>query len=577
MNPVLVKLARFGEIGWLSCKFAEFIAQQAKVEANHPLVYSAALVCEANRAGDVCVDLAQLSGRPYFSSSQIDAAEIPPTLDTDTWCQQLLASNCVGTPGQHSPLTLESSRLYLNRYWHYESSIAREVIARCKQQETGAIAPAKADSDRLDADQQAAIITAANRGFSVISGGPGSGKTSSVIRILSLLLARDPQSRIALAAPTGKAAARMMTSIRQGLEHSDLDDATRAVLPVEATTLHRLLEYRHHRYHYHRQRRLPVDCVVVDEASMIDIKLLFHLLEALPDEARLILLGDRDQLASVAAGNVLGDITGHGSAPSDSPIADSIALLRQSYRFDRDSAVGELAGLVNQGQASAAIDLLARSQHGLSWYDTDSEQIEPRVLAGLLEAYQAVLSSDSPQSALDAFASTRLLCATNHGPLGVDAVNRQISTALLARNQLAAGEQYHGLPIMIVHNHHELDLFNGDTGILWQTGNRLQACFADAAGGVRSLALNRLPEFVPAWASTVHKSQGSEFDSVTLLLPADAESPVLSRELLYTAITRARESFCLHGSQAAVGRAIDNLTRRHSGLAEKLGWAGAAA
>lgn len=571
MNSTLTQLARSGEIGWLSWHFAEFIAQQAKVEDDHPLVYSAAMVCEANRNGDICVDLALHSGQPYFHSSLIDSANMPQALDTDTWCQQLLSSGCAGTPEESTPLTLEGSRLYLNRYWHYENSVANEILTRAGFCESNDDEYAHLKLDLLDADQQAAIITAANRRFSVISGGPGSGKTSSVIRILNVLLARNPHSRIALAAPTGKAAARMMDSIRQGA-HRDIDDLSHAVIPQEATTLHRLLDFRDHEFHYHRQCRLPVDCVVIDEASMIDMKMLYHLFEALPEQARVILLGDRDQLASVAAGNVLGDITGHGSTQSDSPVAASIALLRHSYRFDQHSAVGALAGLVNQGQAQATIDLLAQVSDELIWYDSEAESIDSEALAGLLDAYQRVLVADSAEAALEAFSMTRLLCATNHGPLGVDAINQQISSALLERNQRPTHEWYHGLPIMIARNQHELNLFNGDTGILWQSGHRLHACFADSQRGVRSLALNRLPEFVPAWASTVHKSQGSEFDSVMLLLPNDAESPVLSRELLYTAITRARKTFSLHGSAAVVRSAVQNLTQRHSGLAEKLGW-----
>lgn len=571
MNPVLAQLARHGDIGWLSFHFAEFIGQQAGVEAEHSLVYTAALVCETNRSGDVCIDLAERADQPFFSSNQVDAANIPRAADCDSWRQLLLQSNCVGTVDEVAPLTLDGNRLYLNRFWYYENGVATGILARANWQDDEQPALAATTGDGGDPDQQAAILTAASRRFCVISGGPGSGKTASVIRILALLLERDPQCRIALAAPTGKAAARMMDSIRHGLGRNGDDDLIHNALPDEASTIHRLLDSRWQSFGYHRQRRLPVDCVVIDEASMIDLKLLFHLLEALPDHARLILLGDRDQLASVAAGNVLGDITGHGCQPV-SPMAGSIALLRHSYRFTQDSAVGRLAGLVNQGRADEATALLRQQPHGLTWHDSEAEQLDPGVLNEMLDICQAIPDSESPQLALEAFAKTRLLCATNHGALGVDALNQQMTSGLLERLEQPVSELHHGLPIMIVRNQHDLNLFNGDTGILWQGENGMQACFDDGAGGVRRLALNRLPEFVPAWVSTVHKSQGSEFDSVMLILPADAESPVLVRELLYTAITRARISFCLHGSSAAFRCAIDNLTRRHSGLAEKLGW-----
>ena len=366
----------------------------------------------------------------------------------------------------------------------------------------------------------------------------------------------------------------MMGSINQRINQIEMDPESTATLPTTATTIHRLLRYRRHSYHYHEQHQLAVDCVVVDEASMIDLKLMFHLLTALPASARLILLGDRDQLASVAAGNVLGDITGHGYASDfDSiPVASSVALLRNNYRFNRDSAIGELAAQVNQGQNLAALELLHKRDRGLYWYAESGDHIHADALAWLYAAYDPIFHSDSPQEALEVYEKTRVLCATNLGLLGVDSLNRMISQAMLARNNLPQADLYPGLPILIKRNHHELELFNGDTGILWRHAGDLRACFRDSAGDIRDLAVNRLPDFAPAWASTVHKSQGSEFDSVFLILPSDSESEALSRELLYTAITRARQQFILHATETVVNRAIDNITLRHSGLAQKLGW-----
>lgn len=307
---------------------------------------------------------------------------------------------------------------------------------------------------------------------------------------------------------------------------------------------------------------------------MIDLKLMYHLLAALPQSARLILLGDRDQLASVAAGNVLGDITGHGCALDDqsAPVADSIALLRNNYRFDEDSAIGDMATLVNQGRSDAVIELLRANDRGLRWFEGNSDQLDARALAWLHDAYQPIFECDTPQKALEVYESTRLLCATNRGPCGVESLNRNISSALLARNQIPESDLYGGLPVMITRNHRELGLFNGDTGILWHFEQGLRACFRDANGDIRDLAISRLPDFVPAWASTVHKSQGSEFDAVLLILPFDPESGALSRELLYTAVTRARRQFYLHAPAGVVINAVEKLTRRRSGLAQKLGW-----
>ncbi len=581
MKSLLYNLARGGDISWLSYYFAEFVSRQAGDAIDDLAGLSAALVSEANLAGNVCVELDRYRAQPLFSSEQIDAALIPGNLDSADWRARLQKCSCVGGPDENAPLVLDGHRLYLGRFWFYEDVVARKISTMLDNetntdpQAIGAHIDALFATEKLvDEDQKNAVLTAASKSFSVISGGPGSGKTSTVVRILAVLLTLDPACRIALAAPTGKAAARMTDSIRQRLDQIDIDSSTTKNLPVEATTLHRLLGYRRNGFNYNENNRLPVDCVVIDEASMIDLKLMFHLLVALPAHARLILLGDRDQLASVAAGNVLGDITGHGHALETriSPLAASIALLRNNYRFDRDSAIGEIASLVNRGRSADAVNLLRRDDAGLRWYRVSTDQIDAEALAWLYDAYQPIFEQDTPEGALDIYESTRVLCATNRGPCGVESLNSRISSALLARNQMPESDLYSGLPIMITRNHHELGLYNGDTGILWQYPQGLRACFRDAGEGIRDLAINRLPDFTPAWASSVHKSQGSEFDSVLLILPFDPESEVLSRELVYTAITRARQRFILHAADSVVINAIEKLTRRHSGLAHKLGW-----
>jgi len=247
-------------------------------------------------------------------------------------------------------------------------------------------------------------------------------------------------------------------------------------------------------------------------------------------------------------------------------------LLRNNYRFDHDSAIGEVAAHVNQGQSKPTLELLRRGDRGLRWYAEGHDQIHADALAWLYAAYEPIFECNSPGAALEVYEKTRVLGATNQGPLGVKSLNRMISQAMLARNNLPESDLYAGLPILIKRNHHELGLFNGDTGILWRYTTGLRACFRDSSGDIRDLAVNRLPEFGPAWASTVHKSQGSEFDSVFLILPSDPDSEALSRELLYTAITRARKQFILHASESVVNSSIESLTQRHSGLARKLGW-----
>ncbi len=579
MKSLLNQLARQGDIDWLSYYFAQFISEQANTDIDDLLALSAALVSEANLAGDVCIDLAQLSNKPLFSSSRIDC-EIPRGIDSHQWVAYLATTSVVGDTAHQTPLILDDQRLYLHRYWHYENQVAAGIYARLspepvdKQALMVQIESLFADARPEEQEQQSAVLQAVQQRFTVISGGPGTGKTTTVVKILAALLTIQPDIRIALAAPTGKAAARMMDSIQNRIDQISIDADKRSLIPTRASTLHRLLGYRQRHFQYGREHRLAVDCVIVDEASMIDLSLMFHLLQALPDRARLILLGDRDQLASVSAGNVMGDITGHGrSLDQASPeLAGAIALLRHSYRFDASGGIANLAQQVNLGDSNAALSLLESRDKSIHWQISEDEQLEPKYLDWILKSYQPVFEADSVSDALQQFDKTRVLSAINWGPLGVNELNQLISSKLLAKNQLPDSGSFHGMPIMVNRNHYELGIFNGDSGILWQTRKGLVACFDDGSGGVREISLNRLSDYSPAWVTTVHKSQGSEFDSVLLVLPGDAEAEVLSRELLYTAITRARRDFHLHAGRSVITQTIKRLTKRDSGLAAKLGW-----
>jgi len=577
VKRVLEQLARYGEIGWLSFHFAEFIAAQADTPVDDLLCLTAARLCEENLAGSVCIDLAQLAGKPLFGSAIPAAGELPAAADLASWREMLLASGCVEGPGRRAPMTLDGDRLYLHRFWHYEDVVASRIRALLVRQGDDAAAIFErlfGSADDIDRDQQRAVLAAADKPFSVISGGPGSGKTSTVVRILAVLLAREPDCRIALAAPTGKAAARMQEAIKQRLDGLDIDAGLRDRMRLEAQTLHRLLEYRGQTFEHGADNPLAVDCVIIDEASMIDLKLMYQLLLALPPAARLILIGDRDQLASVAAGNILGDITGHGCDvdAGDSAVAGAVSLLGGNYRFSGDSAIGRLADHVNRGETDSAIELLSAQGFGLQWWDDEAAQtLDSAALDWICEAYAPIFACRTAAEALDIYEASRVLCATNRGPLGVDAIGQSISASLVSHAGLPAAELYSGLPIMITRNHYSLGLFNGDSGILWRDESGLKACFR-SEHGVRAIALNRLPAYTPAWASTVHKSQGSEFDSVLLVLPADPASEALSRELLYTAVTRARQNFLLQAARPVLSASIERLTRRYSGLAGKLGW-----
>jgi len=606
MKSLLKRLVNQGEISALSYFFAQFVAEQSADNMDSLLSYSAALASENNQAGDVCVDMNQYLDQPLFSSERVSRQDLPHGTDIEQWRQCLLESPCVGNPGETTPLILEQHRLYLNRYWQYESRVAESITSRLLplpdidvpglSQQLKHLFPHSHDQKGPD-PQMLAVALAASRAFVAISGGPGTGKTTTVIKVLAMLLTQQPDMRIKLAAPTGKAAARMMESIRRRIDDNHLSPEIRDLIPQQASTIHRLLGYRNHRFHHSSSNPLVVDCLVIDEASMLDLTLAYRLFDALPVQARVILLGDRDQLASVAAGNVLGDITGHGQAigysdaavdhlaslldrPTDEipcainplPISDSVALLTQSYRFSEGSGIEQLAGLVNRGQSREAIDLLQAPDSLVSLQLPTGNSLQDDALEWILSLYQPVLNSANVSQAMDRFDRTRVLCAIHSGPFGVDEMNRLISLRLQGSRATAA-EDYPGKPILITANDYELDLFNGDTGLLWpdQTGI-LRACFRGADASIRELPIYSLPEFVTAWAMTVHKSQGSEFESVLLVLPSDDKNIAVSRELLYTGVTRTREQLRIHSPVEVLIQACENLTLRGSGLARKLGW-----
>jgi exodeoxyribonuclease V alpha subunit len=427
-----------------------------------------------------------------------------------------------------------------------------------------------------------------------------------VVKVLALLLEQQPRSHIALAAPTGKAAARLSAAIRDGKQTLNAASTVTALIPEEATTLHRLLGGgRGGRFRHDHTNPLVVDCVVVDEASMIDLPLMARLLDALPPQCRLILLGDRDQLASVDAGNVLGDITGHGSELSYSPemetllcqldavpagslhvddstaaISNSIGLLQHSYRFADDSGIGKVARQVNAGHGMAAFETLCQESHpDLAWLSTDSDELNPTCLHQAVDQFTAYLMQNDIAEALRGFDQFRVLAALRQGPFGVEDINRRIARRLQQRGLIDTGpgepdnsDEYHGKPVIVTVNDYEVGLFNGDTGLLWKgPDGKLSAWFLLGENELRAVPVRQLPQHSCAYALTVHKSQGSEFDQVLLVLPA-GESPVVTRELIYTGITRARRHVTVQACRETFIGACQRRVQRSSALAEKLGW-----
>jgi exodeoxyribonuclease V alpha subunit len=446
-----------------------------------------------------------------------------------------------------------------------------------------------AGDDAGTVGQRRAAAVAALHGLGILCGGPGTGKTHTVARLLALLveLAGDRPPRIALAAPTGKAAQRLAESLRKS---ADVLPAG-LKLPDNVPTLHRLLGLRPDGSARHdADHPLACDLLLIDEASMVDLPLLARTLRALPATARLILLGDPNQLASVEAGAVLGELcAGAGgysaagaarlaaatgdAAPGGGPggIGDAIALLTHSYRFEGGGAIGRLAAAVNAGDADAAFDLLrAGSAARFEAIDTPAA-LNARLAAHVAPALQPLFETADPASALARLGEFQVLTALREGPFGVTGVNAAIERALHRRG-LIRGQavNYTGRPLLIGSNDYSLGLFNGDLGLLLpDAGGALRAWFAGPDGVPRPLTLTRLPAHESAYALTVHKSQGSEFAQVLLILPPQP-NPLLTRELIYTALTRARGGVTVWGTQATLAAAIGRRLERDSGLADRL-------
>ena len=578
---------------------------------------AAAALSLAVSEGHVCLRLSALAAPGDAPAARMDAAE---------WRAALLASAIVGTPDAPGalPLILDADdRLYLHRYFDYERRLARRLT---RARRAGADA-APASSANLALRAQLAGLFAANaarlggaadwqqlaaalalRGrLTVISGGPGTGKTTTVVNLLACLVAMDPGCRIALAAPTGKAAARMTDAIRQRAQH--LPPELRERMPGESSTVHRLLGVTPSGFVHDADNPLPVDALVVDEASMLDLALATRLLEAVPLAARIILLGDKDQLAAVESGAVFAELsvdpsltegciaelsalTGTPAAAivppapaTPSALRDCAVWFTQTYRFALDSGIGRLAHDINTGRATeAAAWLRAGSDPDVAWLDTPAHASLDAALREMeagYAAYAQALAVAAPQVAdvTAAFGRFRVLCAMRDGPRGVAALNAAMTRRLRAALRLpgldegpGASPWFAGRPVLVLANEYVLRLYNGDIGIaLPDAEGRLLVHFPDAAapGGFRAIAPVRLPRHETAFAMTVHKSQGSEFDGVLVMLP-EQRSRVLTRELLYTAVTRARRRVTLVSDAAVLEQAIATPTERHSGLLTRL-------
>jgi exodeoxyribonuclease V alpha subunit len=587
-------------------------------EQDESILLAAALAVRAPRLGSVCVDLATIGATAGADlDAPLDLQQLPWP-ESQTWIERLTASSLVAVGeegGDDRPLRLVGSTLYLDRYWRDERFVAADLLSRNEPAAETDVALLSNGLARLFAGeapdlQRLAAATCVLRRLAVVGGGPGTGKTTTITRIVVLLdeqaaASGAPPPYIALAAPTGKAAARLEEAVHEEALALELSASVRErLLETKASTLHRLLGSRPRstsRFRHDRRNQLPHDVVVVDETSMVSLSLMARLLEAVRSDARLILVGDPKQLASVEAGAVLGDLVGPASdellmhehartrlaqaarqtvpgrePPSGATIGDSIVVLRRVHRFA--GAIAELAEAVRAGDAEASLAVLRGGHDDVRWVEKDVAELDARGALGqvretavvtgrrILEAARA----GDAVAALAALGSFRLLCAHRRGPYGVATWNTVIEGWLADElDRFAEDVWYVGRPLLVSRNDYGLRLYNGDTGVIVAREDDRKVAVFDRQGQLVEVSPTRLEAVDTVHALTIHKSQGSQVEAVAILLP-DPTSRILTRELLYTAVTRARNSTTVCGTEDAIRAALERPIAHASGLRRRL-------
>lgn len=530
-------------------------------EADGGVALAVALAARALRGGSVCVDLTTVAGDAGVTGL--------PWPDPEGWLAALRASPLLGDP---AVLRLYDDRLlYLDRYWREEEQVCADLLTLSAP----AAQPDVAGFARLFGpgfeEQRAAAEIAVSQAVTVLTGGPGTGKTTTVARLLALLAEHADASgttrlRVAMAAPTGKAAARLSEAVATEVGKLDAVDRQR-LSGMQAVTLHRLLGSRPDssvRFRHHRGNRLPHDVIVVDETSMVSLTMMARLLEAVRPDARLILVGDADQLASVEAGAVLADLVDGLSARDDV----RVAALRTSHRFGR--TIGALAEAIRGGDADRVVaQLRSGDEHVEFIEDADpSAPLRAVLLPHALRLREAAIAG-AVETALATLDEHRLLCAHRRGPFGVQHWNQRVQRWLAEETgQPAWSPWYPGRPLLVTANDYGLRVYNGDTGVAVAGADGVRAFIAGAAGPL-DFATSRLADVETMHAMTIHKSQGSQADEVTVLVPPQ-DSRLLTRELFYTAVTRAKVKVRVVGSEASVRAAIERRAVRASGLRLRL-------
>ena len=633
MKTFLGRAQQLGELRLFDLQFARHMSEINGNEVPE-LLLAAALASNSISQGDTCLALETVGSSALYKSPDLRSVrqKLPPI---DRWRRVLLEQKVVCLApkeglqtdiksdedepahkesensrvpvSQLSPLVLdEKNRLYLARYWVLEQSLAGLVNCLLDREPPDvdvnklkdSLNKLFAESDSVEPDwQKTAVANAVISNFCVITGGPGTGKTYTVTALLAALMEQGVEPRkIALAAPTGKASTRLTQSIQKDLSGL-LNKLSLPEASFESVTLHKLIGARPGRVRpmHHAQSPLLYDVVIIDEASMIDLPMMARTFDALADDARIVLIGDKDQLHSVESGMVLGDICGARSCAELSRarcqllaevginnlpafsmpggrIADHIIYLEKSHRVQDDGGISALAAAVNNGNVEAAFQkMLAPEQPNLSLLPHDATRLDTLLREHAVPSCKETMQANTPLIALERMAETGVLCALRHGRTGAIRVNAQVENLLRDDGVIPQGQTYyHGRPLMIVENSSHQRLHNGDHGLVLTDKNNATAVYfasENSEDGVRVISHTRLPRHETFYAMTIHKSQGSEYSTVIIVLP-EADSPILSRELLYTAITRARNRVIILANNEQLRRCIEKRSVRQSGLQE---------
>ena len=599
----------------IDIEFAKFLHRISKIE-NPILGLTAALVSYTLRNNNICLRMEEYADKEFPAEQDFKVDKISKQIKLpklEDWLIQLKEFKPVVTFSDETrPLVVDSkNRIYIQRYFKYEQDLAEfftKKIRNNKQLQIPGIPiniteTSKYFKNTVEIDyQQVAVFASTVNQFTVITGSPGTGKTSVVAAILATFFQQNPEGKVGICAPTGKAAARLKESLNSEIENLCVDENIKnKIQKIEPSTIHRLLRTKYNTPHfiYNKENKLNINLLVLDEASMVSQPLMCKLFYALPEDAKVILLGDKDQLASVEEGSVFGDLCDSlpinqfskdfcNTINKDSQLKltsstkisslNTIIELNKSYRFDDKKGIGLVKSAINEGEISKVIDTSKSENDQISLFNLPQKNMVKSKIISFIKSLNIFINGEeyslndyinfnNVELKFRFMSSFRILCAKRNGIYGINNINR-----IIIEHFFDSQKKYsNGIPMMITKNDNRLKLFNGDIGIVQTKGNSTKIYFPDIKeqGKYRSFSPNQIPEHEPVFAMTIHKSQGSGFQKLLLVMP-DKDSSLLTRELLYTGITRAKKYCEIWSYDSIIKKTIERVTKRDSGLKDKL-------